>query len=534
MKFYNNVFEEYDAEMIKKFTADKKIVFFCASTRNEKVIKEYFSDKKIEYICDNDSNKWGKEFLGIKIVSPETLRKENLNNIVVITVIIIDYYNLRIQFESLGLLHYFFYGDVSKMPVKGSFIHFSRRYLDVFCKEKRFLLQNNAIKDNIKYKNQRFEYVHFFPDSIFLNNFIRFIKDKFDFQKHLFVVYKIDVRNNVKNKADKFNTWDFISKEDNCNIFVVEETMNLNYLNIQEELSSLDTVMNECKNIIFHSGGLTKEIVKYFKNKLDLLEEKATWKVWGMEARYNKEDEKQKDIINILRHIKNMDCGGDREYEYILKEYDMIFKDNKKIKSSYNYISEDILEKCKDKKHDNECINILLNHSASLSGMHKDGLDALSKFKNEKIKIYCVLSYGNEQYAKEIKEYGENIFGEKFIPIFKIMNTNEYIEFLSNIDIAVMCFENNMAANNIRILLYLGKKVYIKRVYGIWDFYEKMNFIMNDFSNIKNEDFEDFIINDLKAKENNFLNVKDIFNIDMNKELWNKLFNLNLKCLDDR
>ena len=52
---------------------------------------------------------------------------------------------------------------------------------------------------------------------------------------------------------------------------------------------------------------------------------------------------------------------------------------------------------------------------------------------------------------------------------------------------------------------------------------------MNDFSNIKNEDFEDFIRNDQKAKENNFLNVKDIFNVDMNKELWNKLFNFNLK-----
>lgn len=109
-----------------------------------------------------------------------------------------------------------------------------------------------------------------------------------------------------------------------------------------------------------------------------------------------------------------------------------------------------------------EGINILLGNSADPSNNHIDALEKLRPYATENIQIYCPLSYGDVEYAKNVASYGKSIFGEKFIPLLEFMRFDDYKKLLAKIDIAIFNHKRQQGMGNITTLLGMGKKVFMR------------------------------------------------------------------------
>lgn len=59
----------------------------------------------------------------------------------------------------------------------------------------------------------------------------------------------------------------------------------------------------------------------------------------------------------------------------------------------------------------NKELNIQLGDSELYTNQHISALHLLSKYKDEKIKLFCPLSYGDTSYADKVEEEGNRIFG---------------------------------------------------------------------------------------------------------------------------
>jgi len=110
-----------------------------------------------------------------------------------------------------------------------------------------------------------------------------------------------------------------------------------------------------------------------------------------------------------------------------------------------------------------EGINILVGNSATPTNNHKEVLDRLRIYAQENITIYCPLSYGDSQYAKEIADYGKMIFAEKFIALKDFMPFDQYLRLLGKIDIAIFNHNRQQGMGNITTLVGMGKKVYMRQ-----------------------------------------------------------------------
>jgi len=124
-----------------------------------------------------------------------------------------------------------------------------------------------------------------------------------------------------------------------------------------------------------------------------------------------------------------------------------------------------------EKEH--STVNIQVGNSASPSNNHLEIFDMLVAYKEQNIKIFAPLSYGDPGYAKEVIRVGKLLFGEKFVSLTDFMEFNQYLEFLAQVDIAIFNHERQQAMGNTITLLGLGKKVYMRNDVTPWAFFEK-------------------------------------------------------------
>lgn len=125
-------------------------------------------------------------------------------------------------------------------------------------------------------------------------------------------------------------------------------------------------------------------------------------------------------------------------------------------------------------KKDKNKIYIQVGNSADSSNNHIEILDKLKQYKDENIEIICPVSYGDKIHAQKVKEYGENVFREKFIALIEFLEFDKYLEILGKIDIAIFNHDRQQAVGNITTLLGLGKKVYIRSDITTWNFLEDL------------------------------------------------------------
>lgn len=344
--------------------------------------------------------------------------------------------------------------------------------------------------------------IHVINNSTFTEPFIKFINSNFNKSEHVFLVI---------GKKNKFN----IKKEEN--VFFIK--------NIKDILSFIKNVKNSDK-IIFH-GLFGKKIILFlfvFRNIL----KKSYWLIWGGDLYYfrNRKKNFKSNIYEFLRKkaIKNFEniitlVSGDYElakkwYKTKAEFYEAFYP------NPVNYKFLDTIEIIKSDK-----IVIQVGNSADPSNNHKEILDNLKKYKNKNIEIICPLSYGDKEYAKYIKEYGFEIYGEKFIPLIDFLAPEEYSKILSKVDIAIFNHDRQQGVNNILALLYLEKKVYIRKDVTTWETMQNKNLKIYNTYNLKNESFEMFsTFKDIYKIKNKEI-IKEEFSEERCIELWEKIFN---------
>ena len=166
---------------------------------------------------------------------------------------------------------------------------------------------------------------------------------------------------------------------------------------------------------------------------------------------------------------------------------------------------EEIITKKIDFKNYGESKNIVIGNSATKENHQIEIFRKLEHLKNKDIKIYCPLSYGNQEYAKKVAEEGKKIYGNKFYPIFEYMTFEDYASMLSSCSIGIFNNDRQQAMGNINILLKLGKKVFIRDDTCMWKtYYEDYKFNIFNVSELNKINYEKLFEFSLeKAEDNN-------------------------------
>lgn len=355
--------------------------------------------------------------------------------------------------------------------------------------------------------------LHIFSDSPYAEKFIRFINSNFDLAEHLFIIL-------CTNQNSKFLP--FYRTQTNCKI-----TQNKSiYFEYMKEFKTAE-------QIIIHQ--LNKPILMicllFFYSKAY---KKVVWSVWGGDVYYykTKSNTLKNILIELIRKITiykipiiTSYIKGD--YEEVVKIY----------KTSATYIRTKypspvdegkILKFSKINKKIGNNINILVGNSADPLNNHIEVFNLLKKYKNENINVIVVLSYGGlEDYIEQVIIAGESIFGKKFVPILDYMNFDNYISFLSTIDVCIFNHNQQQGLGNIYILLALYKKVYMNTLVSSYKYYNGLGVCIHDTKEILKLSFEEFKYQSYEEMTSNYnLILKDINEETIRKE-WENIFNKN-------
>lgn len=310
----------------------------------------------------------------------------------------------------------------------------------------------------------------------FIPQFMDFIRDNFNYYDHLFFVFN--------------NYHDFKIKKSKNVILLT------NYPNKIIPYLILIHLLYSAKKIVIH--GLWD---KNFNRILFLqpwLLKKCYWIMWGGDFYY---PEKQGWIKKqVIKRIKYLVTGTTGDYELAKKCYGVKGKHIK----SFNYPST-LYQEVNIKPKTNESINILVGNSADPTNNHLEVFEKLKLYKDEDIKIIVPLSYGDQSYARQVIKAGNAIFGSKFQALTYFMPFENYLNLLSEIDIAIFNHKRQQAFSNIITLLGLGKKVFIRKESTLNGVFKEYGLTVFDSNNIDLQPLGEII------KEQNINNVKHYF-----------------------
>jgi len=258
---------------------------------------------------------------------------------------------------------------------------------------------------------------------------------------------------------------------------------------------------------------------------------KGVWSIWGGDVyfhRYKTKSIKDNLIEKIMGHVISKlpyitgYIPGD--FEIIKTHYKT---DAKYIKSKYliPFDMEEVKELKSERKQD-ASTTIMVGNSADPLNEHVNAFAQLSRYKNEKIKILSVLSYGGSgQYVDKVIETGKSIFGEKFVPITDYMSFEEYLNFISSVDIAFFNHKRQQGLGNVVLFFALGKKVFISRNVTPYEYYKSIGISLFPTEQVPNMTFDEFIQIDEDAIEQNRAIIFDDVNLANIKNEWENVFN---------
>ena len=246
--------------------------------------------------------------------------------------------------------------------------------------------------------------------------------------------------------------------------------------------------LKKAEKIIFH-GLFTEAFIDYLYEYPEFLD-KSYWFIWGGDL-YKDDDKKS---AYVKRNIKGILTAFDYEV------YKSKFGEKTCFDVTYpsRLPDEDAINSVKKEK----TVSILVNNSADETTLEM--LDILSKFRDEDIRIYTILSYisaGHADVRLEIMRKGYELFGNKFCPLIDLMPREEYTEFQNNIDIYISNQNRQQGNGNASYLLALGKKVYVKSDTSVYKRYQKEGITYFDTYTIAQLSFEEFISYDEKVKQ---------------------------------
>lgn len=313
--------------------------------------------------------------------------------------------------------------------------------------------------------------LHLFPIEKFTRGFIEFINRNFDSEVHHFLVWG--------DRSDSLG-YEYIRYD---NVTYVPD------IGVELRKADSDLKMQVYEKIIYH-GVFQNAVISYFYHNKGLLKKLYLY-FWGGDKNLSGTFQNKFMKKYVIRNAKGILTIVKGDYQDIShtyhpkgKWYCIRYYDNKatQMRSLMKNIE----------KSENE-IYIQVGNSATETNNHIEVLDVISKYKKERIKIFLPLSYGDSNYAKEVIEYGKNIFGEKLIAMQDFMSMEEYQDFLRGIDVAIFGMMRQQALGNIISLLIYGAKIYIYKESILTDCLKnEWKCKIHDIEEISKLSFEDF------------------------------------------
>ncbi|WP_168175734.1 TDP-N-acetylfucosamine:lipid II N-acetylfucosaminyltransferase [Nautilia sp. PV-1] len=322
----------------------------------------------------------------------------------------------------------------------------------------------------------------------FIPPFIEFVNKHFDSKEHLFI---------------------FIGRKNTQ--YEIQEYQNIIWIDKKTKVFSLLRYLYKADKIIIH-GLWNRHFLKILYLNPWLLK-KSYWIMWGGDFYF---PEKQSWVKKqVIKKMGNFITYIEGDYELVKKWYKAegnYYKCFMYPSNLYKDVSFDVEKKL------NRNIIIQIGNSADPTNNHFEILEKLSKYRDENIKIYAPLSYGDIVYAEKVIKEGKKIFKDKFIPLTDFMQFDKYLEFLNNIDIAIFAHNRQQAMGNIITLLGLGKKVYMKSDITPWQMFNELGIKVFDVENIK------LSLLDEKTKKENIEKIKIHFSEENLKKQLEEIF----------
>lgn len=470
---------------------ESKIIFYGASTRNQKVIDKLNIQKNVLFFVDSDEKKKGQKLGDYFIKSVDNLADKT--ECVIVSVLVEHMKDISKRVGEYGICCFFYL--------------FEQFDIEKIAKS------NWNIFSSLSFN---YKYIHFFANQKFLRPFYDMVEERMNISEHLFIVdyyikeEKYGVLNDMEKKNTKYHNVLFF---DDVHSVLIEREVNCNFIYEDEKMKD---IFRHADKILLHSiafGNTIKEKLSQWVNEFG---NKMVWLSWGGDCNYRNDTH----VINILNKIKcSYTCQA--MVDIIWRNYG-VKANSDYCHLSYCYIPYDKISDIHCKK--SECRHILLGHSAAKFVNHILGLDLLYQWRNENIRIYCPLSYGaydadSFDYRNLVIEKGREMFGNKFIPMLDFMEIYQYYDFLDAIDVAIFPMQKMAAGTTLTYLAAHNKKIYLNR--KIMECFDYANIYAEDIELIREQDFEEFI------QINNFMNTTiDINKInDINVNGWIKLLN---------
>ena len=129
-------------------------------------------------------------------------------------------------------------------------------------------------------------------------------------------------------------------------------------------------------------------------------------------------------------------------------------------KDSNIQIMEDLRKLHLDNKHD--VTNIMIGHNGGAFLQHEKYLRKCSRYRNENIHIYLIMSYlASRERIEEIRKLADKLYrADQYTIITQSMPQDEYFRFLTRMDVAIFAYRQQAALGNVKRLAYFGTKLY--------------------------------------------------------------------------
>jgi hypothetical protein len=148
----------------------------------------------------------------------------------------------------------------------------------------------------------------------------------------------------------------------------------------------------------------------------------------------------------------------------------------------------------------------------------------LSYFKDKEIRIICPLSYGGpDDYAEQVKRKGSELFGSRFIPLAHFIKPDEYSSLLADVDVAVMNHNRQQGLGNILPILFLGKKVYLRKDTSSYQFLKRLGCGISGIDELENNPENLFHIEEGVPDRNRKI-IGNLMSEENCVSLWDNLF----------
>lgn len=346
-----------------------------------------------------------------------------------------------------------------------------------------------------------YKILHLFRVSVSLEDYIKLINDNFTEDIHDFWIYG---ERKIGNSVIKISSY-----------------KNVKYIhNIEDKLKSKE--LKEYDKIVYH-GVFEQSIIDFFFWNRRLLKKLYLFFWGGDKFLYGDRFQiyKKKSVVNNARAIIN-----------VIPEERQFMKKNYAVRGKFywaQYGPHNIIRQCdlavREQKDKKDYIAIQIGNSATATNNHIYIMEKLAKFREENIKIFVPLSYGEAGYADKVIKIGTEIFGDKFVAMTDFMETQEYYQFMDQMDIALFGIRRQQALGNIMALLYLGKKVFLKN-HSIVQHYAKHICHCNiwDIDEITSMDYHEFIQFGEDQASDNRNNMRRVTRIETVVKLWDSIF----------